>query len=63
MTKNYWWLTARPKIWSFDQFNVGEEIEYTSKNEKGHKRMVYREAAITNCFMRASDILTVIEFY
>jgi MoxR-like ATPase len=39
---NYWWLNARPKIWSFDNIKIGEFIDYTSKNERGNKRRIYR---------------------
>ncbi len=39
---NYWWLNAKPTIWSFDQINVGETIEYTSHTDEGTKRRVYK---------------------
>lgn len=40
--KNYWWLNANPKIWSFSNIEVGQVIDYTSTNESGHKRRVYK---------------------
>ena len=40
-TMNYWWLNASPKIWSFSNIEVGQVVEYTSINEKGHKRKIY----------------------
>lgn len=39
---NYWWLNASPKIWSFSNIEVGQAVEYTSINENGHKRKIYK---------------------
>ena len=39
---NYWWLNANPKIWSISDFAEGERQTYTSRNEKGNKRRVYK---------------------
>ena len=39
---SYYWLNANPKIWSIDAIAVGEEQTYTSINENGHKRRVYK---------------------
>ena len=39
---NYWWLNASPKIWSFENIQVGQSIEYTSKNENGNHRKIYK---------------------
>ena len=39
--KNYWWLTANPKIWSFDELPVNDKQIYTSINDKGNKRRIY----------------------
>lgn len=39
---NYWWLTANPKIWSYSDLKVGEDIDYTFYNENGHKRRVFQ---------------------
>lgn len=39
---NYWWLNASPKIWSFSNIEVGQTVEYTSINENGHKRKIYK---------------------
>ena len=41
-TMNYWWLNASPKIWSFSNIEVGQTVEYTSINENGHKRKIYK---------------------
>lgn len=39
---NYWWLTAKPKIWDFESIEVGKVVEYTSTNETGNKRRIYK---------------------
>lgn len=39
---NYWWLNANPKIWSVEEIEPGEEQTYTTHNDKGNKRRVYR---------------------
>lgn len=39
---NYWWLYAKPSIWSFDNIEVGETIEYTSHTDEGTKRRIYK---------------------
>jgi len=39
---NYWWLNANPKIWSISSFNEGDIQTYTSHNDKGNKRRIYR---------------------
>ncbi len=41
-TRNYWWLNANPKIWSIDSFKVNQVQFYTSYNEFGNKRQIYR---------------------
>ena len=40
--RNYWWLNANPKIWSISSHNVGEKQAYTTHNEKGNKRRIYK---------------------
>lgn len=39
---NYWWLNANPKIWLISKHNVGEKQTYTTHNEKGNKRRIYK---------------------
>jgi 5-methylcytosine-specific restriction protein B len=39
---NYWWLNANPKIWNFVDMPIGERQMYTSINEKGNKRRIYK---------------------
>lgn len=41
-TQNFWWLNANPKIWSIDSYELGDIQSYTSHNEKGNKRRVYK---------------------
>lgn len=40
--RQYWWLTANPKIWSFSDLKIGEEQSYTLYNENGNKRRVFQ---------------------
>ena len=39
---NFWWLNANPKIWSISSHNEGEKQTYTTHNEKGNKRRIYK---------------------
>jgi len=39
---NFWWLNANPKIWSISSHNEGERQTYTTHNEKGNKRRIYK---------------------
>ncbi|AKB35840.1 hypothetical protein MSSAC_1250 [Methanosarcina siciliae C2J] len=41
-TQNFWWLNANPKIWSIDSYKLGDIQSYTSHNDKGNKRRVYK---------------------
>lgn len=34
----YYWLNANPKFWRIEDFQVGDEQEYTTHNDKGNKR-------------------------
>ena len=40
--RQYWWLTANPKIRSFSDIKIGEEQSYTLYNENGNKRRVFQ---------------------
>ena len=40
--RQYWWLTANPKIWSYSSLKVGEEQSYTLYNDNGNKRRVFQ---------------------
>ncbi len=39
---NFWWLNASPKIWSISSHNEGQKQSYTTYNERGNKRRIYR---------------------
>lgn len=39
---NFWWLNANPSIWSISSLKEGEIKKYTSVNEKGNKRRIYK---------------------
>jgi len=38
---NYWWLNANPKYWNINDYEIGQEQSYTTRNEKGNKRQKY----------------------
>ncbi len=40
--KQYWWLNANPKIWSFADLNVGDVQSYTLYNDNGNKRRIFQ---------------------
>ncbi len=40
--RQYWWLVASPKVWTFSEINVGDTQEFTLLNDNGHKRNVYQ---------------------
>ena len=40
--RNYWWLNASPKIWSFSDIAVGEEQFYSLYNDNGNKRHIFQ---------------------
>lgn len=39
---NFWWLNANPQIWSISDHAEGMRQRYTSHNERGNKRRVYK---------------------
>jgi len=39
---NYWWINANPEIWKISSYNEGDHQTYTSRNEKGNKRRIYK---------------------
>lgn len=41
-TKQYWWLVAKPKIWSLTSMKVGEVQSYSLYNENGNQRRVFQ---------------------
>ena len=43
MDKRYWWLTGSPKYWSpSEDWELGEDIDYTLYNKNGNKRRVFK---------------------
>ena len=55
---NYWWLTGSPKYWSpSNDWELGEEIDYTLYNEKGNKRRIFKHFTEA----KPSDIVIVYE--
>jgi len=41
-TQQYWWLNANPHIWEISSFDIGDIQTYTSYNDKGNKRRIYK---------------------
>lgn len=41
-SQNFWWLNANPAMWSISNMEVGDRQTYTSRNEKGNKRRIYK---------------------
>jgi 5-methylcytosine-specific restriction protein B len=39
---HFWWLNANPGIWKMSNHNEGERQSYTTYNEKGNKRRIYK---------------------
>lgn len=39
---NFWWLNANPKIWNMSNLVEGDKETYTTHNEKGNKRRIYK---------------------
>lgn len=40
--KQYWWLNANPKVWSFFDIHIGEKVEWTFFNSSGNKRRIFK---------------------
>ena len=41
-SQNFWWLNANPKIWRVGSYERGDIQSYTSHNDKGNKRRIYK---------------------
>ena len=41
-SRNYWWVNVNPRIWSIDSFKINQIQYYTSYNEFGNKRRIYK---------------------
>lgn len=50
---NFWWLNASPSIWKISGVEVGQKQTYTTRNERGNKRRIYKyfEAARPGDYM------------
>lgn len=51
--RRYWWLNANPTVWDFRRLPVGAVETYTSHNEAGNKRKIYKHFAA----VRPGDLL------
>ncbi len=40
--QSFWWLNANPAIWSISTIKEGDRQTYTSRNEKGNKRRIFK---------------------
>ncbi len=38
----FWWLNANPRMWKVGDLEIGETQTYTTRNEKGNKRRIYK---------------------
>lgn len=38
----YWWLNANPTQWKYEDVKIGQVVEYTTHNEAGNKRRIYK---------------------
>lgn len=41
-SNNYWWLNAKPKVWSFKEIEVGGTEVFTSHTDQGTERRIYK---------------------
>lgn len=57
--RNYWWLNAKPRIWSFSDLAVGERQGYTLYNDNGNKRRIFQNFLDA----KAGDIVIGYESY
>ena len=39
---NYWWLNAKPSMWSFSDVAVGDTQSFTLYNDSGNKRRIFQ---------------------
>ena len=40
--KQYWWLVAKPSIWSMTSMKVDDEQDYTLYNDSGNRRRIFQ---------------------
>lgn len=41
-SQNYWWLNANPSVWSISKAKINDRQTYTTRNERGNKRRIYK---------------------
>lgn len=41
-SRQYWWLNANPHQWNFEALKIGETQSYTTHNERGNKRRIFK---------------------
>jgi 5-methylcytosine-specific restriction protein B len=41
-SENYWWLIANPSEWTYDEIDIGETQTFTSRNDQGTERKIYK---------------------
>jgi 5-methylcytosine-specific restriction protein B len=41
-SSKFWWINANPSIWKIGSYNAGDKQTYTTHNEKGNKRRIYK---------------------
>ena len=39
---NYWWMNANPAIWNYSEMKVDDARDYTTHNDRGNKRRIYK---------------------
>jgi 5-methylcytosine-specific restriction protein B len=39
---NYWWMNANPTIWSYSEMEINDSRVYTTHNDRGNKRRIYK---------------------
>ncbi|MBK8302332.1 MAG: AAA family ATPase [Pyrinomonadaceae bacterium] len=40
--QQFWWLNASPRIWRYDELDIGDTQVYTTHNDRGNKRQKYK---------------------
>lgn len=40
--RGFWWLNANPTQWKYEDIEIGQIVEYTTYNDTGNKRRIYK---------------------
>ena len=43
---NYWWMNANPAIWNYSEMKVDDARAYTTHNDRGNKRRIYKNSKL-----------------